>query len=676
MKYTIIAALLFAAACGSSDKTSTGPATVASVQLNASSATIAVGANTTLTATALDGSGNSIAGQIATWQTSSAAIATVAGGLITGVSAGTATITATIGTMTSQAIITVTAPIAASCTGVTPLALTVGAVHVLTAAERSTLCIAGGAGASEYVLVPFKSDTVASTVSVSMTPSGTTAAVGAPTAASASVASFNFIPSSAPVRAFRSATHGARGAAFEHQLRVKERATLSPLVSATPRSTMLRGMQRASAGRSEILGLAATPTVGTFFQLNTDALDSDDGCTAPRINHTSRIAAVSTHAIVAVDSLAPAGGFTDADYASFAASFDTLIFPLDTAAYGAPADLDNNGRVLLFFTQTVNQLTAPGSDGFIGGFFYGRDLFPVAAQSALLRACPASNQGEMFYLPVADPANLYNNFFTVKDSLFWEINATLAHEFQHLINASRRLYVTQTANWDEDVWLNEGMSHIAEELLYFHQSGFAPKQALTLQTVAGTNKPALTAINHDQLENLFRLEDYLNAPGINSPYAENDDLPTRGATYELLRYALDMSSGTNSSYLHALISTTNTGTANFNTVFGATFSNIFAAVQQQVLANFFTGSGIPVDPKYSFPSWNYRDVIGNGLGSGANPLATRQLTGATATTLIVTGGGAGYARFHVNAGATASVATQFTGTGSAAAVVMILVRTL
>src|ERR1019366_7562172 len=131
---------------------------------------------------------------------------------------------------------------------------------------------------------------------------------------------------------------------------------------------------------SAILNLPVTPALGTYFQLNTN---SNDACTN-RLNHTARIAAVSSTAIIAVDSLAPAGGFTDAEYAGFAATFDTLIFPLDTAAFGAPADLDNNGRVLIFFTQTVNQLTPPGSFGYIGGFFYARDLFPGTTQSILL----------------------------------------------------------------------------------------------------------------------------------------------------------------------------------------------------------------------------------------------------------------------------------------------------
>ena len=654
--------LLLCAACSGGG--STGPAAVASVQLNAPTNTIAVGQTTTITAIALDASGTATTGGTVTWQTSSAAIATVTAGLVTGVTAGSAAITATIGTKSSQTNITVTPPISTSCSGVTPLSLSVGAVHTLTGAERSTLCISGGAAGSEYVLVPFKADTVSAPVSVLMTGSGTLATSGAPTAAAAA----SLLPAPANARLLSSVTHGAFGDAFEHRMRVIERNQLTPLVTAGQRSTLLRSMQRASANRSAIFNLPSTPALGTFFKLNANG---NDACTN-RQNHTARIAAVSNAAIIAVDSLAPAGGFTDAEYAGFAATFDTLIFPLDTAAYGAPADLDNNGRVLIFFTQAVNQLTPPGSGGYIGGFFFARDLFPDSTQNSLLEACPASNQGEMFYVPVVDAASRYNGFFSQKDSLRIEIIGTLAHEFQHLINASRRLYVTQTPNWDEDVWLNEGMSHIAEEILYFHEAGFAPKLNLGLSTVAG-NQAALDAINNYQVQNLARLEEYLKAPGLNSPYAENDSLPTRGSTYELLRYSMDESAQPNNVYLHALINTQNTGIVNYNTVFAGTFPNIFTAVQQQVLANFFGGAGIAVDPKYAFPSWNYRDVIGNGLNKKVNPLAMQSLAGSA--TFGLTGGGVGYGRFRVATGGTGSIVISAAGGAVPANVVMLLIRT-
>jgi Big-like domain-containing protein len=670
MRYTLTCLLLLCVACGGGDTptptSTTQPGALASVQINASTNTIAVGQTTSITAAGLDGTGAPIAGAgaSATWQTAAASIATVGSttGLVTGVAAGSAVITATIGAKSAQTTITVVPAVSTSCTGGTTLSLAIGTVHTLTAGERATLCVGGGAAGSEYVLVPFKSDTVSARVQVSMEGIGTIATTGTPTADVLAAATRSFTAS--PL--VPSAIHGEFGAAFENRLRDTERRVLTPLAATTSRSAMLRSMQRASASRSAILGLPPTPTVGTIFQLNANG---NDACTNAQ-THGARIAAVSNNAIIAVDTLAPAGGFTNADYVSFAATFDTLIFALDTSAYGAPADIDGNGRVLIFFTQAVNQLTPKGSTGgFIGGFFFSRDLFATSA-------CATSNDGEMFYLPVVDPTSIYNGFFTDKATLQIQLYATLAHEFQHLINASTRLYITHAAAPNEEVWLNEGMSHIAEELLYFRESGLPPKSNITLATIR-SSQAQIDAVNNYQSQNLVRLEQYLKAPGTSSPYAQNDSLATRGATYQLLRYSMDESPGTNSSYLHALINSQNAGIVNFNAVFGGTFPNIFTAVQQQVLANFFGGSGIGVDPKYAFPSWNYRDVIGNGLlHPPANPLQMIALSGQTATTSVaLTGGGSAYARFAIAANGTAAITSASGGSAVPASVVMVLVRT-
>src|SRR5271167_586461 len=103
-----------------------------------------------------------------------------------------------------------TSPLAGSCSGITPLALAVGEVHTLTTAERATLCVAGGAAGSEYVLVPFKADTVSALLSISILASGTTSAGGAPTAAA------DLIPAASDAGRFTFAPHGPFGAAFEN----------------------------------------------------------------------------------------------------------------------------------------------------------------------------------------------------------------------------------------------------------------------------------------------------------------------------------------------------------------------------------------------------------------------------------------------------------------------------
>ena len=69
---------------------------------------------------------------------------------------------------------------------------------------------------------------------------------------------------------------------------------------------------------------------------------------------SSRVAAVGEKSIVVADNENPTGGYTDAEYASIAATFDTLVFPLDTTAFGAPTNVSGRGKVILFYTRSVN----------------------------------------------------------------------------------------------------------------------------------------------------------------------------------------------------------------------------------------------------------------------------------------------------------------------------------
>ena len=108
---TIMTAAIFAVACGD-DKTLTGTAAVVSVTVSQPTGPILVGATTTLTATTKDASGTAVTGATVTWSSSSDAIATVSqAGVVTGVTPGTATITATSNGKTGTATVTVNSKI-------------------------------------------------------------------------------------------------------------------------------------------------------------------------------------------------------------------------------------------------------------------------------------------------------------------------------------------------------------------------------------------------------------------------------------------------------------------------------------------------------------------------------------------------------------------------------------
>ena len=84
---------------------------VTTVTVAPSTASLAVGATTPLTATVRDAQGNVMSGQTIVWTSSNNAIATVSSnGVVTGVAAGPATITATCSGKTGSSAVTVTSP--------------------------------------------------------------------------------------------------------------------------------------------------------------------------------------------------------------------------------------------------------------------------------------------------------------------------------------------------------------------------------------------------------------------------------------------------------------------------------------------------------------------------------------------------------------------------------------
>ena len=84
---------------------------VASVTVSPATASVPAGQGVQLTATLKDANGNTLTGRTVTWSSDNTAVATVSGsGLVSGVAAGAATITATSEAKTGTSAITVTAP--------------------------------------------------------------------------------------------------------------------------------------------------------------------------------------------------------------------------------------------------------------------------------------------------------------------------------------------------------------------------------------------------------------------------------------------------------------------------------------------------------------------------------------------------------------------------------------
>ena len=112
---------------GTATVTVTGPAPVATVTVTPGTPSIGVGKTVQLTATLKDSAGNTLTGRTVTWASGSTLIATVnSSGLVTGVAVGSATITATSGTVSGSTTVTVTPPASVASVTVTPATPSIG----------------------------------------------------------------------------------------------------------------------------------------------------------------------------------------------------------------------------------------------------------------------------------------------------------------------------------------------------------------------------------------------------------------------------------------------------------------------------------------------------------------------------------------------------------------------
>ncbi|HEY8831435.1 MAG TPA: Ig-like domain-containing protein, partial [Gemmatimonadaceae bacterium] len=113
----------------------TGPPAIATLSVALAQPTIVIGTATTATATARDGGGNILTGRAITWSSDNSTVATVSeAGLVTAVSTGTASITATSEGATGWATVTVTVqPVATVVVSLGSPTMAVGATTQATA---------------------------------------------------------------------------------------------------------------------------------------------------------------------------------------------------------------------------------------------------------------------------------------------------------------------------------------------------------------------------------------------------------------------------------------------------------------------------------------------------------------------------------------------------------------
>ena len=322
--------------------------------------------------------------------------------------------------------------------------------------------------------------------------------------------------------------------------------------------------------------------------------------THPTVTATAK--KVSVHVAIYVDSAALKSGDTlgTADLDALGAVFDTLLYPADTLAFGRETDIDNNGVVMVLMTGKVNSLVAsPCTDGFVAGYFFGGDLLPPAT-------FPNGNHAEIFYAIVPDPNGTLSCAHTatgVKHS----VPSTFIHEFQHMISWGN--HVVNGNGVPEVLWLNEGLSHYAEEL---GARLYVPGDSTTFcYFIAG---------------DLYNSGQYFAKPESSFlvDTAGIGGLANRGAYWLFVRYvvdqfAADTSIPSNDAFTRTLEDPTRTGPANLA---HATSTPFVTLVGRWALANYVSDlPGFAAPAQLQYAKWRFRSdypAIANRCAVNAN----------------------------------------------------------
>jgi hypothetical protein len=486
----------------------------------------------------------------------------------------------------------------------TPLQLGVGEGITVRGSEAG--CLHLGTGGERYIIVPqlatwTDSIPVARSFSLAVDASSTVLAAPEPAVpnysrqASASVPN----PSSVPM-------------AFEAMLRAAEQETARSLAPGDGPRPPSAGPPAFSRSVTPINPPPAFGSVRTFHVLS--RLDGTQFGSS-----SARLRFVGSNILLYEDIGSPEP-LSDSAATSLGDLFDRTLYPIDTKTFGSESDIDENGRVIVLMTPLVNGLAASAAcatSGYVRGFFYGADLDTRNRNS---------NRGEIFYAMVPDSKGERSCPHTL-DDVAQLLPPTFLHEFQHMISFNQHVLVRRGS--PEAVWLNEGLSHVAEELGARYYDDAYPAPSGRTMPSALLPDSAVPFIRGD-LENAAL---YVAATQDHSVTAFQGfgTLEDRGASWLFLRW-LGAQKGTGV-YARLVQSGLRSG-ENVESAAGEDFASLFGDFALALYADSIPGvSRTSLAPRYRMGARSLRELEASALGHWTLPLQPRPAPAAGVPTI-------------------------------------------
>jgi len=272
--------------------------------------------------------------------------------------------------------------------------------------------------------------------------------------------------------------------------------------------------------------------------------------------------------------------------------FDQYLYPIDTVAFGRESDVDGNGVVIVLLTPRVNALSPNCNETgrVILGYFFGADLLDRNPSTN-----PGSNEAEVFFGLVPDPGNPDCTIST--DEANSRLPATFIHELQHMISFNQHVLVRGSGS--EDTWLNEGLSHFAEEL----GGRLIPNDQCPSSSSCASEFMGLGDLAN-ALEYLARPDSFF----LIEPGNSTGTLEERGANWLFVRWLADhfaTDSVLGTTLTRALVATSDVGSSNVVNRTGVDFSTL---VSEWQLTNYlddlpgFSASS----SRLRYKTWNFR----------------------------------------------------------------------
>ena len=471
-------------------------------------------------------------------------------------------------------------PSSGTCSGTT---FTLASLEGRTVSAADLPCLTVAPDGGTYLVVP-----QFATADAALTPVNFTLAAGTAAAtANVVLASKRVLP----VAPGASADLGQLQRKFEGMLRRREHS--------------LSSLARANGGASgplanRVLADVTPPVVGSTRAFKVRNSLSGNGVASD----TAILKYAGTHLLIyqSTNAPAPPNGFTDAQLAALGNTFDLDLYTIDVATFGAPSDIDGNGRVIVLLSPLINKLTdrsVCSSQGYIAGFFDATDLLPAQFPAA-------SNNAELFYALVPDPGATVSCAHLVATVEQLTLS-TFIHEFQHMISFGQHSILR--SGHEEDPWLNEGLSHLAEELgSRFYENRYPPPSGRTDpdQAFPDSSQGFISGDLYNSYHYLLKPSstDSTDKASVSNWGNGDGSLVQRGGVWLFLRWLGDQQ---DSLVYGKLDQTSNTGVTNIQVASGVSFPTLFGEFALALYTDSLPGvarSSIP--SAYRFTSRNLR----------------------------------------------------------------------